>query len=59
MKIYISLVGRYLMNKIYVFFDKNKMIFIHSNRENTLFNSAKNVKDESANKLTISKLIAA
>jgi len=34
------------------------MIFIHSNREITLFNTVKNVKDESANKLTSSKLIA-
>ena len=41
-----------------LFFDKNKMIFIHSNREITSFNTAKNVKDESANKLTTSKLIA-
>ena len=40
------------------FFDKNKMIFIHSNREITSFNTAKNVKDEIANKLTTSKLIA-
>jgi len=40
------------------FFDKNKMIFIHSNREITSFNTAKNVKDESAYKLTASKLIA-
>jgi len=34
------------------------MIFIHSNREITSFNTAKNVKDESTNKLTASKLIA-
>jgi len=34
------------------------MIFINSNREITSFNTAKNVKDESANKLTASKLIA-
>ncbi|AES86549.1 hypothetical protein MTR_4g009910 [Medicago truncatula] len=34
------------------------MIFIHSNREITSFNTAKNIKDESANKLTVSKLIA-
>ena len=34
------------------------MLFIHSNREITSFNIAKNVKDESANKLTTSKLIA-
>jgi len=35
------------------------MIFIHSNREITSFNIAKNVKDESVNnKLTSSKLIA-
>ncbi|AES72976.1 hypothetical protein MTR_3g098370 [Medicago truncatula] len=34
------------------------MIFIHSNRDITSFNNAKNVKDESANKLTTSKLIA-
>jgi len=34
------------------------MIFIHSNREITSFNTAKNVKDESANKLTSFKLIA-
>ena len=40
------------------FFYKNKMIFIHSNREITSFNTAKNVKDESVNKLTTSKLIA-
>jgi len=40
------------------FFEKNKMIFIHSNRDITSFNTAKNVKDESANKLTSSKLIA-
>ena len=40
------------------FFDKNKMIFIHSNRDITSFNTAKNVKEESANKLTTSKLIA-
>jgi len=40
------------------FFYKNKMIFIHSNRDITSFNTAKNVKNESANKLTTSKLIA-
>jgi len=34
------------------------MIFIHSNREITSFNTAKNVKDEYANKFTTSKLIA-
>jgi len=34
------------------------MIFIPSNREITSFNITKNVKDESANKLTASKLIA-
>jgi len=34
------------------------MIFIHSNQEITSFNTAKNVKDESVNKLTASKLIA-
>jgi len=34
------------------------MIFIHSNREITSFNTAKNVKDEFVNKLTTSKLIA-
>ena len=34
------------------------MIFIHSNRGITSFNTAKNVKDESVNKLTASKLIA-
>jgi len=51
---YISLVG--LLN--IVFFDKNKMTFIHLNREITLFNTVKNVKEESANKLTTSKLIA-
>ena len=39
-------------------FDKNKIIFIHSNREIISFNNAKNVKDESTNKLTTSKLIA-
>jgi len=33
------------------------MKFIHSNREITSFNTAKKVKDESANKLTASKLI--
>jgi len=41
-----------------LFFDKNKMIFIYSNREITSFNTAKNVKDEFANKLTTPKLIA-
>jgi len=40
------------------FFYKNKMIFIHLNREIISFNTAKNVKDESANRLTTSKLIA-
>jgi len=39
------------------FFDKNKMIFIHLNRDIISFNTAKNVNDESANKLTTSKLI--
>jgi len=34
------------------------MIFIHSNRKITSFNAAKNVRDEYANKLTASKLIA-
>jgi len=34
------------------------MIFIHSNREIISFNTTKNVKDEYANKLTTSKLIA-
>jgi len=34
------------------------MIFIHSNRNITSFNTTKNVKDKPANKLTISKLIA-
>jgi len=34
------------------------MIFIHSNRNIISFNAAKNVKDESANKLTASKLLA-
>jgi len=34
------------------------MIFINSNRDITSFNTAKNVKDKSANKLTTSKLIA-
>jgi len=34
------------------------MISIDSNREITSFNIAKNVKNESANKLTASKLIA-
>jgi len=34
------------------------MIYIHSNREITSFNTTKNVKDESVNKLTTSKLIA-
>jgi len=34
------------------------MIFIHSNREITSFNTTKNVEDEFANKLTTSKLIA-
>jgi len=33
------------------------MIFIYSNREITSFNTAKSVNDESANKLTTSKLI--
>jgi len=33
------------------------MVFIHSNRKITSFNTAKNVNDESANKLTTSKLI--
>jgi len=33
------------------------MIFIYSNREITSFNTTKNIKDESANKLTSSKLI--
>jgi len=33
------------------------MIFIHLIREITSFNTAKNVKDKSANKLTASKLI--
>jgi len=40
------------------FFNKNKIIFIHLNREITSFNTAKNVNDESMNKLTASKLIA-
>ena len=34
------------------------MIFIHSNREITSFNTAKKVRDESPNKLATSKLIA-
>jgi len=34
------------------------MIFIHSNQEITSFNTTKNIKDESANKLISSKLIA-
>ena len=34
------------------------MIFIHSNQEIISFNTAKNIKDEPANKLTSSKLIA-
>jgi len=34
------------------------MIFIYSNREITSFNTAKNVNNKSANKLTTSKLIA-
>ena len=34
------------------------MIFIHSNREIISFNNVKNVKGESVNKLTSSKLIA-
>jgi len=42
----------------FLFFDKNKMIFIYSNREITSFNTTKNIQDESANKLTASKLIA-
>jgi len=46
------------INIFYFIFDKNKMIFIHSNRDITSFKTAKNVKDESANKLTTSKLIA-
>jgi len=40
------------------FFYKNKMMFIHSNRRITSFNTVKNVMDESVNKLTTSKLIA-
>jgi len=41
------------------FFTKIKRYsFIHSNRWITSFNTAKNVKDESANILTTSKLIA-
>ena len=40
------------------FFDKIKTMFIHSNRWITSFSTAKNVKDESVNKLTASKLIA-
>jgi len=47
------------MDRCFVFSgDNNKMIFIHSNRKITSFNTVKNVKDESANKLTVSKLIA-
>jgi len=42
----------------FLFFIKTKMIFIHSNRKITTFNAVKNVKDESANKLITSKLIA-
>jgi len=42
----------------FFFFKKKKKIFIHSNREITSFNTAKNVKDESVNKLTTSKLTA-
>jgi len=34
------------------------MIFIHSNQDIISFNTAKNVKDEFANKLTAPKLIA-
>jgi len=34
------------------------MIFIHSNRDIILFKTTKNIKDESANKLTTSNLIA-
>jgi len=33
------------------------MIFIYSNRDITSFNTTKNIKDESANKLISSKLI--
>jgi len=40
------------------FVDKNKTIFIHSNRWITSFKTAKNVKDQSANKLIASKLLA-
>jgi hypothetical protein len=41
------------------FFDKNKTLFIHSNWLSTSdTNTAKNVKGESANKLTTLKLIA-
>ena len=51
--------GFYCIHMLYqFFFDKTKMIFIHSNWEITSFNTAKNVNDESANKLTTSKLIS-
>jgi len=42
----------------FIYIDKNKTIFIHLNRWITSFNTVKNVKDEYANKLTTSKLIA-
>jgi len=46
----------------FFFFDKNKTIFIHSNWEYIIYNNmfiiVKNVKGESANKLTTPKLIA-
>ena len=40
-----------------IFFLQKEKIFIHSNQEITSFTTVKNVKDESANKFTASKLI--
>jgi len=57
MSLWINLQMEYQISTFF-FYYKNKMIFIHSNREITSFNTAKNIKDESANKLTASKLIA-
>ena len=47
-----------VIRDFFIFFYKNKMIFIHSNREITSFNTVENVNDEYANKLTTSKLIS-
>ena len=50
---------QHLVFALFIYFDKNKTIFIHSNRYITSdTNIAKNVKGESANKLTAPKLIA-